>query len=239
MKAKLKFDKKAILGFFANNGEKLLFAGVVLGFLFFVYRAVGRERFDKTPQDLAAEAENAARHIDQCDPKVATKGIDPGPLIEAVSAPIKGDPYEFITVLNPPPIPPLSKRGEPVLYTVEDLRATPGLGRFSDRAGMPGMGGMGMGGMAGMGAPRSGGRRDRRPRRHAAGRPGQALGRADRPGELREVHEIVLGVLQGRRHQVAPERRAAVRVLYRRTRGNHRPETGSQHAEVGDDRTKT
>ena len=39
-----------------------------------------------------------------------------------------------------------------MLFTVEDLRGTPGLGRFSDRTlGMGGMGGMG--GMAGMGAP--------------------------------------------------------------------------------------
>ena len=95
MKAKLKFDKKAILGFFADNGEKVLFAGVVLGFLFFVYRAVGRERFDKTPENLRTEAENAARHIDQCDRKSRHGRHRPSPLIEAISAPIKVRPVRI------------------------------------------------------------------------------------------------------------------------------------------------
>ena len=129
MKAKLKFDKKAILGFFADNGEKVLFAGVVLGFSFFVYRAVGRERFDKTPENLRTEAENASHHIEQCDEKVTRAITDPWVAIANISALIGvRPPYEFVTGLDIPPIPPPSMRGEPVLYTVEDLQATPGLG---------------------------------------------------------------------------------------------------------------
>ena len=101
MKAKLKFDKKAILGFFADNGEKILFAGVVLGFLFFVYRAVGRERFDKTPDNLLAVADDASRHIDQCEPKVTKKITNTRTKSRRSATRSKSSPYEFVTVLNP------------------------------------------------------------------------------------------------------------------------------------------
>ena len=128
MKAKLKFDKKAILDFLAQNGEKLGFAVVVLFFLFFIYRAVGWDRYDKTPTTLKDEAFAATQHIDNC-PTTVTKEIrDYTTEIEQASEPISVEAFGLDIALNNPVFDPLSKRGEPALYPVESLRGAPGVG---------------------------------------------------------------------------------------------------------------
>jgi hypothetical protein len=131
VKVKLKFDKKAILDFLADNVEKIVFAAIAVCFLFFIYRAIGWERFDKKPQDLADEADKAATQIAQCNPKVDKTAVDIRKIIEAISVAVPVKPFESQTPWNPPVYDPLAKRGEPALHPVESVRAASGVGRFN------------------------------------------------------------------------------------------------------------
>lgn len=133
VKAKLTFDKAVVLDFLAQNAEKILFGVVVVCFLFFVYRAFGWPRYDKTPDDLTNVATSAAEHI-RTRPANVDKAIkDYRAEIERSGKPIAGDPYEFVAALDNPVFDPLSKRGEPILHTVEGLRGAPGLGRLAQQ----------------------------------------------------------------------------------------------------------
>ena len=217
MKPKLKFDKKAILDFFVDNGEKILFAGVVVCFLLFVYKAVGRERFDKAPKDLTDAATSARSHIDGCDDNVDKKIVDYPKRIEEISHPIEVEPYEWVTALNTPIIKPPGKRGEPVLYAVEELRGTPGVGCFSGR-GNP---------QRGAGAGAYGESRTRRS--------GQTLGRVDRAGKLRQIHQVLPRVLQGRRQKTSTKRRARLHSLRSPPGRNHRRNARTRRSWNGKD----
>ncbi len=132
MKAKLKFDKTLILGFFVEHGEKIGFAAVVLCFALLIYLATTTKRYDKTPDDLMKAADAAELHIQQSRTDVpGVNPIDPRKEIETISAP-KTPLYEWPTILDPPIDDPKRLRDQPVLYAVEELRGTGGVGRFGD-----------------------------------------------------------------------------------------------------------
>ena len=153
MKMKMKFDKKAVLGLLFQYGEHVVFACVVLCFLFFVYASFARERYDKTPQDLIKAASNAENAIDRTE-LPPSEDKEPIPeTIERISGKLTVGDYAITTPFNAPIFEPRSLRGVPSLYTVEALRGTAGVGCFgtSTGGGMGGMGGPAMGGMPGMG----------------------------------------------------------------------------------------
>ena len=156
MKVKMKFDKKAALGFVVQYGERAVFACVVLCFLFFVYKSFARERYEKTPQDLKSAAKNASEAIKRNDPKPpeSNKGETPLDVIEKFSDP--NEEYYAVKIpFNSPIFTPRCLRGEPELYMVEALRGTSGVGRFVQSM-RGGAGGMGMGRMV-AGGMRGGG----------------------------------------------------------------------------------
>ncbi|MBN2025035.1 MAG: hypothetical protein JW809_19820 [Pirellulales bacterium] len=148
MKVKMKFDKQAIVGFLARNGEKILFGAVVLCFLGFVYAGVGRDRFDKTPDDLRAAAEKIQQGIENSDGPEVPKTKEFTDEIAKIVNPVAVKPYQLEQAWNPPVPDPLNPRGEPALFTVEDLRASAGVGRFTL---VGGAGGGMMGGAVGAG----------------------------------------------------------------------------------------
>lgn len=132
MKMKVKFDKASLVGFFANNGEKIVFGIVVLIFFMFVWNAFTCESYDKKPEDLERVAADARQHIEKAPWEVDREIIDYRKKIEEISDPIAATPYRIPTTWEPPIFPPLRKRGQPVLFPVENLVATPGHGRFND-----------------------------------------------------------------------------------------------------------
>ncbi len=151
MKMKMKFDKKAALGVLTHYGEHVVFACVVLCFLFFVYKSFARERYEKTPQDLVKAADDARKTIERTVPPPPPENeVSVKDQIEQISGKLTVTPFSMPNPFNSPIFEPRSKRGVPSLYTVEALRGTPAVGCFSARTG-GGMGGPGMGGMPGMG----------------------------------------------------------------------------------------
>jgi hypothetical protein len=127
-KLKLNLDKKAIQEFFVQHVEKILFVAVALCFLAFVYRAVGREVFTRNPQDLVNDAKDADRKVE------ATKGESPVTAkdyeseIEKTAGQIDLEFYRHRNLWRPLIVEPPPKRGEPLLFTVRDLRGAAGCG---------------------------------------------------------------------------------------------------------------
>ncbi len=145
---KMKFDKKAALELLVQYGERVVFACVVLCFLFFVYKSFARERYDKTPQDLMNAAADAGKAINSTEPSINKDLEDKETIletIERISGKIIEDPYTTTIAINPPIFQPRSKRGLPKLYTVEALRGTPGVGCFGNSGRMGGLPGRGRG----------------------------------------------------------------------------------------------
>ncbi len=149
---KLKFETKSILSFFVNNGEKVFFAFVVIGFLMFVWKSIGREKYDKEPDALVQLARRAEETIQNGPTEIEGKVEDVKKKIEEISSPLNVEPYEYLTLFHRPVHNPLSKRGEPVLYSVEKLIGTPGRGLFESSGGgrtvAAGRGAVGRGGAA-------------------------------------------------------------------------------------------
>ena len=72
MKVKLKLDANSIQQALVDHAEKALFALVVLGFLFFVYRAIGRQPVVKFDADeLSQRARNAEDRLAATDPEAS------------------------------------------------------------------------------------------------------------------------------------------------------------------------
>ncbi len=131
MKLKLSLDKNTIQQFFVNHVEKTLFGGIVVCFLFFVVQAIGRERFDKTPQDLVQATESADQHLNDTKPEADR---EPAPYPDRAKRSrirIEERFYAHTATWNPAEFPQRSKRGEPKLFTVQKLRGMAGAGPFS------------------------------------------------------------------------------------------------------------
>lgn len=145
MKAKVKFDKTAILKSLAQHGEKIAFAGVLICFVLIVFGATGGEKFQKSPADLSNQANLAGQKIEQGTSEVKAEPVK----LTQETPKIDLKPYEFTKLIasgsvpterNPQIYAPKSLRGEPVLYSVELLLGVGGHGRFTDR-GAAGWGG--------------------------------------------------------------------------------------------------
>ena len=142
MKAKVKFDKKLILGFFINHGEKIVFGAIALVALFLVYSSMGTETFPKEPDELLNRVKQANHVIQQGSTDIkddAAKIVKPDDQIKDVKIDTK--PYEFVQILKPVIYEPKTLRGQPILFPPQDGKGTGGLGKF-DRLGIAGGGGM-------------------------------------------------------------------------------------------------
>ncbi len=128
---KIKLDSKTLQEFLFAHVEKFLFGLVVVGFLVFVYSAIGREGFSKTPQELFRVAEDAWRHINTPPGKPPVEKIDYEKIIKNTMGRIALDAYPHPVLWCPPVFDPPPKRGEPRLLTVRDLRGAPGCAKVS------------------------------------------------------------------------------------------------------------
>jgi len=146
MKAKLKFDKTLVLGFFLRHGEKIAFAAVVVAAVALIYTAMGGQKFDKSPEDLIRKADDATTAIKNAPSEVKEDVVQIGSQIKAASGEIQLGPYAFTKPLDELIYVPKTLRGEPVLCSVEELRGLGGLARFEQT-------GLGMPGAAAPGAP--------------------------------------------------------------------------------------
>ncbi len=134
-KVKLQFDKDAILEFLLQNAEKIVLGIVVLIFLSMAYFAISKSgRFDKTPEQLQAEAGNVQRTIDATP---ADSGLTDLPakdrdyVAEASRSrdPI-GENWYGIAVWDAPLFEKRPLRDTPALFAVQDLRGAAGVGAF-------------------------------------------------------------------------------------------------------------
>jgi hypothetical protein len=142
MKTKMKFDKDLILGFLAQNGEKIVFGVVGFAFLFLVYQAMGVERYKDKPEELRKKVDSTLAMINNAKAEVeGEEPKDPGIMIGMVNKRLEADPYELTKLLEPPIFEPRGGRGWPEMYPVQDLRVAAGVARMRSSGMRGGFGG--------------------------------------------------------------------------------------------------
>ncbi len=134
MKLKINFDKKAVVRFFIENAEKVVFALFILAFAAIIYGAMmRREKFDKTPPQLIAKCSEAQRSLEGDRPDQLTfidyKKIA-GKIADLSKNGINVAPYECDAAWDEPIFGVKDKRDQPALFDVQDLRATAEFGAF-------------------------------------------------------------------------------------------------------------
>ena len=84
MKVKLNLDKQSIKTFLLEHTEKVVFGVVALCFLLIVYNAIGRDGFDRTPEQLRTAVARAEEHIEREPPETGEDEIEPvnGPTVQ-------------------------------------------------------------------------------------------------------------------------------------------------------------
>ncbi len=137
MKVKMKFDLASIKAWLFEHGEKLAFGTMVLVFLMFAYSALQREVLDPTKGEarLAEAARAVTDHVSKSTWDVKNAGVQ----IVDYKARAKRDPVppeEFATS-KPyawPIFDPKGKRDDPEIYSIEEPRASAGVGTFALKA---------------------------------------------------------------------------------------------------------
>lgn len=133
MNLKLKFDKDAVVQFCIEHVEKFVLAVIVLCFVTMIVSALGRERFEKNPEQLEAAAANAEKHWGTTNQAVPDecKSTDYPNIVETTLRPINEKFYHHPTLLDPPLFESRRLRGEPPLLAVQKLRGIPGRAPFN------------------------------------------------------------------------------------------------------------
>lgn len=130
MKAKMSFNSKAIQAFLFAHVEKFVFGLVVVVMLFFIAGAMDPPGYEKTPEELKKIAEEADRRIaatptppeeERYDNVYETKS-------DLMRIPVEPAGYKYSLLWTPFLWPRPAVRNDPMLYTVEELRAEPGHG---------------------------------------------------------------------------------------------------------------
>ncbi len=134
MKVKMKLDLQSIKGFALEHGEKLALGVVAVVFLMFVYSALQREvlEADKQPGELASKAQQVRDHASRSafDPTrdgLAVVEYADRARRDTVDVTLFAAPRAF----NPPIADPKTKRNDPTLLPIEELRADSGFGVFA------------------------------------------------------------------------------------------------------------
>ena len=135
MKFKLKVNKDTFVNLFLyQSGPMILGVGAIV-FLLLCWGAMGRESYEKTPQDLLSAAQRADDHIEQTKPDEID--IAPPPdyeaWVEKNSDPIRVDAYALQTPWDNKIFRQKVKRTEPKLLTVRELRGTASVGAVAMR----------------------------------------------------------------------------------------------------------
>ena len=133
MNLKLKFDKDAVVRFCLEHAEKFVLAVVVLCFVVMIVSALGRERFEKTPEQREAAAANAKKPWEATNQAVPAecKSTDYPDIVETTLRPVNEKFYRHLTLLDPPLFESRRPRGEPPLLAVQKLRGIPGRAPFN------------------------------------------------------------------------------------------------------------
>jgi hypothetical protein len=129
---KAKFDMKALPKLFLENVEKLIFVLVVLGFLFFIWKSIGREKYTGEPEELTQAVSRAKQTIKDASTDVDGKVENVKERIEEISDPLEVKPYEMVTQFERPVFKPLSGRSEPTLVNIEKIVGKPGRGLLAN-----------------------------------------------------------------------------------------------------------
>lgn len=134
MKVKMKFDLASIKSWLFEHGEKLAFGTMVLVFLMFAYSALQREVLDPTKGEakLAETARAVTDHVSKSTWDVKNAGVQ----IVDYKERAKRDPVppEAFATNKPfawPIFDPKGKRDDPEIYSVEEPRASAGVGTFA------------------------------------------------------------------------------------------------------------
>ncbi|TWU28268.1 hypothetical protein [Bythopirellula polymerisocia] len=137
MKANLK-GGNAIVRLLLAHGEKLGMIAIVAvaGWLLWSAMNVSRLESGKDPATLTSNAQQAKQHIEsftyqkiaEIAPDEVLKAFPPN--LDAMKAPTKQD-FPNIPVINPPVIPPVEPRTDPVLLAPEDLEVNPDSGLWA------------------------------------------------------------------------------------------------------------
>jgi hypothetical protein len=137
MKLKISFDKKSIGKFFFEHSEKVVFGLFIILFATIMYGAVmRREKFDKVPKDLTDKcliAQKAMQGEHGGEPPIVPKYTELANIFSN-GKDLDVQNYECDVVWDRPPFGQKSKRGQPDIYDVQDLRAAADFGAFSVNA---------------------------------------------------------------------------------------------------------
>ena len=132
MKAKAKFDPKAIQRFFIDHTEKLVIGLVAVLFLFFAYSSFTLEGYKEKPEKLKEATDHALATIAKGPPAGKIEDVTKFPPyadeIENFKKPIDPRNYPFPVGLAWKPFAPLRPRESPKVLAVEQVRAIPGRG---------------------------------------------------------------------------------------------------------------
>ena len=133
-KPNLSIDQAQIKAFFLHHGEKIGFAVFVFVAVYFAYKALTIETYQKTPDDLRQVTQRATNTINgsQWDKKLAgVEVIDYSVEARKISDPIDA-PTKWAT-FSRPVFDVRAKRGEPPYYSVEAIEVSAGFGAFRVR----------------------------------------------------------------------------------------------------------
>ena len=138
MKLKMKFDLASIKAWLFEHGEKLAFGTMVLVFLMFAYSALQREVLDPTKGEtkLSETARAVTDHVSKSTWDVKNAGVQ----IVDYKERAKRDPVppEAFATSKPfawPAFDPKGKRDDPEIYSIEEPRASAGVGTFALKGG--------------------------------------------------------------------------------------------------------
>ena len=137
MKVKMKFDLASIKAWLFEHGEKLAFGTMVLVFLMFAYSALQREVLDPTKGEtrLAEAARAVTDHVSKSTWDVKNAGVQIVDYKErAKRDPVPEKEFAANKPLAWPIFDPKGKRDDPEIYSIEEPRASAGVGTFALKA---------------------------------------------------------------------------------------------------------
>ena len=134
MKVKMKFDLASIKAWLFEHGEKLAFGTMVLVFLMFAYSALQREVLDPTKGEtrLSETARAVTDHVSKSTWDVKNAGVQIVDYKErAKRDPVPPEAFATNKPLAWPIFDPKGKRDDPEIYSIEEPRASAGVGTFA------------------------------------------------------------------------------------------------------------
>lgn len=136
-KAKRKFDAAKLQTWLAQHVEKIVFGLFALVALYFVYGAVMRETFARTPDELEAKVTQAKTNLANSPPETAPKVPEYVTPAGNMLRPASHEGKLIARPWAPPVIPVDTRRGQPSLLPVLELQVAADYGGFKCRGPRP------------------------------------------------------------------------------------------------------